>query len=86
MKAFDPGKYIKQGYYKSLQPSFINRDWQLEDMEVINLLSQADRQLGRLDMYSEYIPNIELSKIGTKRNAMNLVRYLHHTAFSNRPN
>jgi Fic family protein len=27
---------------------------------VLNLLSQADRQLGRLDMYSEYIPNIDL--------------------------
>jgi Fic family protein len=60
MKTFDPGKYIKQGYYKSFQPNFINREWQLEDMEVINLLSQADRQLGRLDMYSEYIPNIDL--------------------------
>lgn len=60
MKTFDAGCYIKQGYYKSFQPTFINRDWKLEDMEVINLLSQADRQLGRLDMYSEYIPNIDL--------------------------
>ncbi|MFV0521901.1 MAG: Fic family protein [Mangrovibacterium sp.] len=29
-------------------------------MEIQQLLSQADRQIGRLDMYSEYIPNIEL--------------------------
>ncbi len=29
-------------------------------MELLNLLSQADRELGRLDMYSEYIPNINL--------------------------
>ena len=29
-------------------------------MELLNMLSQADRQLGRLDMYSEYIPNIDL--------------------------
>lgn len=29
-------------------------------MEVIELLSQADRQLGRLDMYSEHTPNIDL--------------------------
>lgn len=28
-------------------------------MQVINLLSQADRQLGRLDMYSNYV-NIDL--------------------------
>lgn len=60
MKNFEPGRYINQGYYKSFEPNPINRDWQLDDMEVINLLGQADRQLGRLDMYSEYIPNIEL--------------------------
>ena len=29
-------------------------------MEIQQLLSQADRQLGRLDMYSEYIPNIDM--------------------------
>ena len=32
----------------------------MDDMEVIQLLGKADRELGRLDMYSEYIPNIEL--------------------------
>lgn len=29
-------------------------------MELINLLSQADRELGRLDMFSECVPNIDL--------------------------
>jgi len=29
-------------------------------MEIQQLLSNADRQMGRLDMYSEYIPNIDL--------------------------
>lgn len=29
-------------------------------MEVIRLLSKADRDLGRLDMYSNYIPDIDL--------------------------
>ena len=60
MKNFVAGKYINQGYYKSFQPDTINHQWILDDMELINLLSQADRQLGRLDMYSEYIPNINL--------------------------
>ncbi|MFN8406775.1 MAG: Fic family protein [Sphingobacteriaceae bacterium] len=60
MKTFKAGVYINQGYYKSFQPSFINRDWQIEDMEVIQLLSRADRDLGRLDMYSAYIPNLQL--------------------------
>ena len=60
MKNFKAGVYIKQKSYKSFQPEKINRQWTVDNMEVLNLLSQADRQLGRLDMYSEYIPNIDL--------------------------
>ncbi len=60
MKNFKAGNYINQGYYKSFQPTEINRQWQIDDMKVLQLLSQADRELGRLDMYSEYIPNISL--------------------------
>ena len=60
MKTFKSGNRINQGTYKSFQPNKINQQWGIEDMEVLNLLSQADRQLGRLDMYSEYIPNIDL--------------------------
>ena len=59
MKNFVSGKQISQGYYKSFQPNPIHKQWQIEDMEVLSLLSKADRQLGRLDMYSEYV-NIEL--------------------------
>lgn len=60
MKQFKSGQYISQGYYKSFQPEFINRQLHIDNMEVLQLLSQADRELGRLDMYSKYIPNIEL--------------------------
>ncbi len=60
MKNFKSGQYISQGHYKSFQPTTINRQWVVENMEVIQLLSQADRELGRLDMYSNYIPNIDL--------------------------
>lgn len=60
MKDFKAGNFISQGSYKSFQPAFINRQWELDSMEVLKLLSQADRELGRLDMYSNYIPNIEL--------------------------
>jgi Fic family protein len=59
MKSFKAGKEVSQGHYKSFQPNPINRDWQVEDMQLLNLLSKADRLLGRLDMYSEYV-NIEL--------------------------
>jgi len=60
MKQFKSGQYISQGYYKTFQPEFINRQLQIDNMEILQLLSQADRELGRLDMYSKYIPNIEL--------------------------
>lgn len=61
MKNFKSGTYINQGTFKSFQPKQINRKWSLEDIDIITLLSKADRQLGRLDMYSEYVPNIDLS-------------------------
>lgn len=60
MKTFKAGNRVNQGFYKSFEPTRIQRKWQLDDSRVINLLSKADRQLGRLDMCSEYIPNIDL--------------------------
>ena len=60
MKKFQSGQYVQQGHYKSFQPNPINRPWVLDNMELIQLLGQADRELGRLDMYSDYIPNIDL--------------------------
>ena len=62
MENYTSGIYQNQGYYQSFQPTFINRKWLLHDMEIQQLLSKADRQLGRLDMYSEYIQNIDLKQ------------------------
>jgi Fic family protein len=60
MKSFQSGVYVRQAHYKSFQPNPINRAWVVDDMTLLQLLGQADRELGRLDMYSEYIPNIDL--------------------------
>lgn len=60
MKNFLSGCLVQQGYYKSFQPNPINRAWVMDNMSLLQLLGQADRELGRLDMYSEYIPNIDL--------------------------
>ena len=60
MKKFQAGHTVQQGHYKSFQPNPINRAWVLDNMALIQLLGQADRELGRLDMYSGYIPNIDL--------------------------
>ena len=60
MQKFQAGIYLDQGTYKSFVPSIINREWEINDMYVLSLLSKADRMLGRLDMFSEHIPNIDL--------------------------
>lgn len=59
MNSFESGKKINQGYYKSFEPNLINKDWEITDMQIFALLSKADRHLGRLDMYSEYV-NLDL--------------------------
>ncbi|MDQ5920882.1 MAG: hypothetical protein QG673_938 [Pseudomonadota bacterium] len=48
MKEFKAGKYIQQDFYKSFQPNLINRQWVIDDMELISLLGNADREIGRL--------------------------------------
>ena len=55
MKNFKSGTIVNQDHYKAFIPNFIHCDWQLDDMNVIKLLSTADRLLGKLDMYSEYV-------------------------------
>ncbi len=60
MNRFKSGHRSRQAHYASFQPSPIHRAWILDDMELIQLLEQADRELGRLDMYSDYIPNLDL--------------------------
>jgi Fic family protein len=60
MRNFQSGRLVKQAHHKSFQPNPINRAWVVDDMALLQLLGQADRELGRLDMYSEYIPNIDL--------------------------
>lgn len=37
MKNFKSGTYINQGYYRSFQPNFINKSWEISDMEVVTL-------------------------------------------------
>jgi len=55
MKNFKSGVYINQGTYESFQPNLLCRNWVIDNMQVLSLLSKADRFLGRLDMYSEYV-------------------------------
>lgn len=60
MKAFQPGTLVSRGNYSTFEPSPIARAWHLDDMGLIDLLGKADRELGRLDMFSEHIPDVDL--------------------------
>lgn len=60
MKNFKSGYFQNQGTFKSFQPNKIDREWTVPNMDIINLLSKADRAIGRLDTFSEQIPNIDL--------------------------
>ena len=98
MQNFKSGKNISQGFYSSFQPALINRVWELNNRKISHLLSQADRQLGRLDMFSEYLPNVDLyismhvikeatqsSKIeGTKTNLEDALRDVEYINPDNR--
>ncbi|MFP4529174.1 MAG: Fic family protein [Candidatus Kapaibacterium sp.] len=59
MQNFNSGNFVNQGRHKSFIPEMINREYLIDDMNTLYLLSLADRQLGRLDMYSEYV-NLDL--------------------------
>jgi len=60
MDEFHAGHWIKRPGYRSFEPALINRPWKIDDPRILASLSRADRQLGRLDMFSEYVPNLDL--------------------------
>ena len=60
MKNFKSGKNINQGRYKSFQPTKINKKWRVENEKILELLTEANRELGRLDVYSNHIPSVNL--------------------------
>lgn len=51
---------MKREGYKSFEPSPIHRPWRIPDIRIVESMSRADRHLGRLDSFSEYVPNLDL--------------------------
>ena len=43
MKSFKFGTEVSQGHTKRFQPNPTNGDWQVDNMQLMNLLSKADR-------------------------------------------
>ncbi|WP_111672740.1 Fic family protein [Algoriphagus litoralis] len=59
LKNFKSGKWIKRLEYQSFSPEKINEEWLLTDPSLLTLLSKADRNLGKLDAFSDLIPDID---------------------------
>lgn len=51
---------MKREGYKSFEPAPIHRAWTVEDMRLVDAMSRADRHLGRLDSFSDIVPNLDL--------------------------
>lgn len=59
IKSFKAGVWVPRIEYRSFSPEKINCEWVITDPKLANLLSQADRSLGKLDAFSELIPDID---------------------------
>ncbi len=59
IKEFKAGKWVQQIEYESFAPEKISLQWLVGSPLLQNLLSEADRSIGRLDAFSELIPDID---------------------------
>lgn len=59
MKSFKAGKYVSHKGYKPFLPSFINEDIDWNLSELSGLIQEASLWLGKLNSYSDLIPDID---------------------------
>lgn len=59
LKEFISGKWVQRYEYKSFSPENINYQWKISDPNIQFLLSEADREVGRLDAFSTLVPNVD---------------------------
>ncbi len=73
MKKFKAGVFTKQHGYKGFKPNPIQYPFEWETDVVIKLLSQANKVLGELNVYSELVPDvnffIEMHKVKEATNS-----------------
>jgi len=56
---FEAGKTVQRYRYKSFEPNFINTHWELDNSDLLILVSDADKKLGELNAYSQLIPDVD---------------------------
>jgi Fic family protein len=56
---FKSGRTIQRYQYKSFEPNIIDIAWQIDNAELIMLLSEANIKLGELNAFSQLIPDVD---------------------------
>jgi Fic family protein len=59
LSKFKSGIWEKQYEYESFLPNLIDSDWTIDNNDVLDLLSRADRKLGELNAFATLIPDID---------------------------
>lgn len=57
---FKAGQYQQEYKYKSFIPGKINQEWVWNDAKINSLLSEANFELGSLNAFSLYVPDVDL--------------------------
>lgn len=59
VSSFKAGKIVQRYQYKSFEPNVVDIPWQIDNAELIMLLSKADIKLGELNAFSQLIPDVD---------------------------
>lgn len=59
LSRFKSGNWQKQFEYHSFLPTKVDSDWNIDDNEVLDLLSRADRKIGELNAFATLIPDVD---------------------------
>ena len=59
ISGFKAGKFFQRFHYKSFEPNYVDLPWNIDDSELIMLLSEASLKLGELNAFSQLIPDID---------------------------
>ena len=59
ISSFVAGRNIQQYNYKSFEPNHIDLPWEMDEVGLTLLLSQADIKFGELNAYSQLIPDVD---------------------------
>ena len=56
---FIAGKPVQRYQYKSFEPNIVDIVWQIDNAELVMLLSEANMKLGELNAFSQLIPDVD---------------------------